>query len=137
VYAPVNSRDVKSVVLNLVVNALDSMDQTGTLTIHLVMHEGHAVLAFSDTGCGMARDVLENIFEPFFTRNRTGNGTGLGLSISHQIIHQHGGSIAASSAGPGQGSTFTVRLPATAVAQDDEPVMIPFPQSRETAAVAA
>ena len=59
----------------------------------------------------MTPDVLENIFEPFFTRNRTGNGTGLGLSISHQIIDQHGGTITAASAGPGQGSTFMVRLP--------------------------
>ena len=55
--------------------------------------------------------MLENIFEPFFTRSRTGKGTGLGLSISHRIITQHGGEIEAASPGPNQGSTFTVRLP--------------------------
>ena len=50
-------------------------------------------MSFPDTGCGMTPDVLDNIFEPFFTRSRTGKGTGLGLSISHQIIDQHGGEI--------------------------------------------
>jgi signal transduction histidine kinase len=68
-------------------------------------------LVFKDTGCGMTEDVLENIFEPFFTRSRTGKGTGLGLSISHRIITQHGGEIEAASDGPGKGSTFVVRLP--------------------------
>jgi signal transduction histidine kinase len=59
----------------------------------------------------MSQEVLENIFEPFFTRSRTGKGTGLGLTISHRIVTQHGGDIEATSAGPDQGSTFTVRLP--------------------------
>ena len=68
-------------------------------------------MVFTDTGCGMAPDVLQNIFEPFFTRSRTGKGTGLGLFISHQIVDQHCGTITANSAGPGTGSTFTVRIP--------------------------
>jgi signal transduction histidine kinase len=59
----------------------------------------------------MTPEVLENIFEPFFTRSRTGKGTGLGLTISHRIVNQHGGEIEAASPGQGQGSTFTVRLP--------------------------
>ena len=62
----------------------------------------------------MDRGTLENIFEPFFTKNRTGSGTGLGLTISHRIIQQHGGEIEATSAGVGQGSVFTVHLPVTA-----------------------
>jgi signal transduction histidine kinase len=70
-----------------------------------------AEMTFHDTGCGMTADVLENIFEPFFTRSRTGKGTGLGLTISHRIVTGHGGEIEAASAGPNQGSTFTVRLP--------------------------
>jgi signal transduction histidine kinase len=70
-----------------------------------------AELTFADNGCGMSCEILENIFEPFFTRSRTGKGTGLGLSISHRIVSQHGGEIEAASAGPDQGSTFTVRLP--------------------------
>ena len=66
----------------------------------------------------MAPDVLQNIFEPFYTKSRTGKGTGLGLFISHQIIDQHGGTIEATSPGPGQGSTFTVRVPLTRSGDD-------------------
>jgi len=119
--ALVSGPDVKSVVLNMVVNALDSMDDTGTLTTTLSTDDEIATMTFTDTGCGMTPDVLDNIFEPFFTRNRTGNGTGLGLSISHQIVDQHGGSIQAQSAGPGRGSTFVVRLPLRAVDNRAEP----------------
>jgi two-component system NtrC family sensor kinase len=111
VFAKVNAQEIKSVVLNLVVNALDSMDPDGTLTIHLSQREQMAEIVFADTGCGMTAEILENIFEPFFTRSRTGKGTGLGLSISHRIITQHGGEIEAISPGLNQGSTFTVRLP--------------------------
>jgi signal transduction histidine kinase len=109
--AIVNGEEIKSVVLNLVVNALDSMDVGGRLTITLDVRDQMAVMTFADTGCGMSAEVLENIFEPFFTRSRTGKGVGLGLSISHRIITQHEGEIEAASAGPSLGSTFTVRLP--------------------------
>jgi two-component system, NtrC family, sensor kinase len=109
--ASCNAQEMQSVVLNLVVNALDSMDDEGTLTIGLRQCAGMAEMVFQDTGCGMSAEVLENIFEPFFTRSRTGKGTGLGLSITHRIINQHGGEIEAASRGPGQGSTFTVRIP--------------------------
>jgi two-component system NtrC family sensor kinase len=107
----VNGEEIKSVILNLVVNALESMNEEGVLTIRLSQRDGRAELKFIDTGCGMSREVLENIFEPFFTRSRSGKGTGLGLTISHLVISQHGGEIEAFSAGVGQGSTFTVRLP--------------------------
>jgi signal transduction histidine kinase len=107
----VNSQEIKSVVLNLVINALDSMDEGGTLAITLRQHDRMAEMVFADTGCGMSPEVLENIFEPFFTRSRTGKGTGLGLSISHRVITQHGGEIEATSPGLNRGSTFTVRLP--------------------------
>src|SRR5262249_1940465 len=111
VVASVNAQEVKQVVLNLVVNALESMDEGGVLTIALSSAAETAELMFADTGCGMPRDVLETIFEPFFTRSRTGKGSGLGLSICHRIISQHGGEIEATSPGMNQGSTFVVRLP--------------------------
>ncbi len=107
----VNGEEIKSVVLNLVVNALDSMNEGGKLTIRLGQRGDMAELQFTDTGCGMNQEVLENIFEPFYTRSRTGKGTGLGLTITHRIITQHGGEIEASSPGPNRGSTFIVRLP--------------------------
>jgi signal transduction histidine kinase len=111
VVAWVNAEEIKSVVLNLVVNALDSMDEGGRLTIGLSSRDGMAEVVFRDTGCGMTAEVLENIFEPFFTRNRSGKGTGLGLTITHRIVSQHGGEIEAASPGVDQGSTFRVRLP--------------------------
>lgn len=111
VTAPVNAEEIKSVILNLVVNALDSMDDGGHLVIRLAQVGRQAEVSFTDSGCGMTQEVLDNIFEPFFTQSRTGKGTGLGLTISHRIVTQHNGEIEAASAGPGQGSTFTVRLP--------------------------
>jgi two-component system, NtrC family, sensor kinase len=109
--AHVDGQEIKQVVLNLIVNALESMDHQGTLRIDARYHQGMAELTFVDDGCGMEGEVLENIFEPFFTRRREGKGTGLGLSITHRIISQHDGEIMAVSPGAGKGSTFTVRLP--------------------------
>jgi two-component system NtrC family sensor kinase len=111
VVALVNAEEIKSVILNLVVNGLESMDAGGKLRIELDVEDGMAVMRFEDNGCGMTPEVLENLFEPFFTRSRTGRGIGLGLSISHRIVTQHGGEIEASSPGPDQGSVFVVRLP--------------------------
>jgi signal transduction histidine kinase len=109
--AIVNAQEVTQVILNLVVNALESMGEGGTLVITLSRRGESAELVFIDTGSGMTAEVLENIFEPFFTTKSTGRGTGLGLSISHLIIAQHGGEVTAASAGTNEGSTFTVRLP--------------------------
>jgi len=133
IVAGVNAQDIKSVVLNLVVNALDSMDEGGVLTITLMQRGALAEIVFTDTGCGMAPEVMENIFEPFFTRSRTGKGTGLGLFISHQIVDQHSGRIEVRSAGPNQGSTFTVSLPIQAIQtigpDPKEPDILPFESS--------
>jgi signal transduction histidine kinase len=117
----VNAQEIKQVFLNLVVNALESMDEGGTLSITHALKEGQIELTFKDTGCGMTPDILQNIFEPFFTRSRTGKGTGLGLSISHRIVTQHRGEITASSDGPGKGSAFKIRLPIQAPANPVEP----------------
>lgn len=73
-----------------------------------------AELSVADNGCGMDPEVMERIFEPFFTRRRAGQGTGLGLSICYRIVSDHGGTIEARSPGPGQGATFLVRLPLSA-----------------------
>lgn len=129
VEAWINGQEVKQVLLNLVMNALDSMDEGGRLQIIQTLRGDMVELAFQDTGCGMTEEVLDNIFEPFFTRSRNGKGTGLGLSISHQIITQHGGDIEANSGGVGQGSTFIVRLPlkppADQTGDDAEPLEAP------------
>ncbi len=109
--AEVNPQEIRQVVLNLLTNALDSLDDGGLVRVRLDVCDGAAVLSVVDNGCGMEPDVLEHLFEPFFTRRRGGQGTGLGLSITYRIIADHGGEIEAASAGPGQGSTFRVRLP--------------------------
>ncbi len=109
--ALINAEEIRSVLLNLAINAMENMEEGGELRIAVTPRNGMVELCFTDTGCGMTPEVLENIFEPFFTRNRTGKGTGLGLTISHRIIEQHGGEIEATSPGPNLGSTFIVRLP--------------------------
>jgi signal transduction histidine kinase len=115
VRAKVNPQEIKQVVLNLLTNALDSMDDGGTVRVGLEARDGAAVLMVADDGCGMEPEVLERVFEPFFTRRRGGQGTGLGLSITYRIVADHGGEIEAQSDGAGRGSTFRVRLPLCAV----------------------
>ena len=97
--------------LNLLTNALDSVDEEGAVRVELAARDGMAELSVADNGCGMEPAVLERVFEPFFTRRRAGQGTGLGLSIAYRIVADHGGAIEAQSAGPGRGAVFRVRLP--------------------------
>lgn len=111
VIANVNPQELKQVLLNLVINALESVDEGGTVWLQMEQTPEKIRIAVRDNGCGMPPEVLANLFEPFFTRNRTGKGTGLGLSISHLIVSQHGGTLDASSDGPGKGSAFAVTLP--------------------------
>lgn len=107
----VNAQEIKQVVLNLLTNALDSLDEGGTVRISLHACDGMAELTLADDGCGMTPEVRDHVFEPFFTRRRSGQGTGLGLSITYRIVADHGGNIDAQSDGPGRGSTFRVWLP--------------------------
>jgi signal transduction histidine kinase len=116
VVAPVNGQELKQVVLNLLTNALDSLDDDGRVEIRLEARNQMAELSVADNGCGMDDETMERIFEPFFTRRRAGQGTGLGLSICYRIVSDHGGTMEARSPGPGQGATFVVHLP-LAVAQ--------------------
>lgn len=109
--AEVNGPEIKQVVLNLVSNSLEAMQSGGTLKISITEQVDNAILTFEDDGCGMTPDVIEQIFEPFFTRREDGRGTGLGMAISHRIISDHSGTIEVSSPGPGQGSTFRLQLP--------------------------
>lgn len=111
VLAWVNPQEIKQVVLNLITNALDSLDVGGQVTVRLESVDNQAKLTVSDNGCGMDAETLKHLFEPFFTRRRDGSGTGLGTSISYRIICDHGGTITPSSDGPGKGSKMIVLLP--------------------------
>ncbi|MEX1224159.1 MAG: HAMP domain-containing sensor histidine kinase, partial [Pirellulales bacterium] len=107
----VNAQEIKQVVLNLITNGLDSLEPGGVVQVELAEREGQAELTLVDNGCGMTDEVMQHLFEPFFTRRRSGQGTGLGLSIVYRIIADHDGEIEAASDGPGCGSRFRVRLP--------------------------
>lgn len=122
----VDKRQLEQVLINLVVNARDAMKSGGEVVVtsqNLVigkdLHRDRAVvpkgayvsITVKDSGSGIAPDKLSKIFEPFFTTKKQGEGTGLGLSTAYGIIKQTGGFIFVDSA-QGQGSTFTVMLPA-------------------------
>ncbi len=111
VWAMVNPQEIKQVVLNLITNALDSLDVRGTVRVELRRSAIMAELEVSDNGCGMTDEVKQHLFEPFFTRRRDGQGTGLGLSITYGIVRDHGGEIIPFSDGPGCGSRLLVTLP--------------------------
>ncbi len=111
IVVPVNAQEIKQVVLNLITNALDSLEQPGTVMVRLACDQQNAILTVTDDGVGMTPEVLTHLFEPFFTRKRGGQGTGLGLSITYRIVTDHGGTIQAASEGSGQGSQFHVTLP--------------------------
>ncbi len=103
--------ELNQVFLNIIVNAAQAIEGTGTLTIRGYDAGDHVVLEFSDTGSGMSPDVIAHIFNPFFTTKPVGSGTGLGLAIAHKIITgRHKGSIHVDST-PGIGTIFTIRLP--------------------------
>lgn len=113
-------QEIKQVILNLITNALDSLDPNGTVDVTVDMAGSSVRLVIEDNGCGMTAETLQHLFEPFFTRRRDGKGTGLGLSISYRIVQDHGGQIVPFSQGPGQGSRFEVILPKNEPAQSHE-----------------
>ncbi len=121
---------LEQVLLNLAINACDAMANGGTLTISveldllgspraeaLRLAPGTYVrVSITDTGSGIDAATRSSIFEPFFTTKPVGKGTGLGLAIAHGIVTQHGGAIEVESE-LGRGSTFSVLLPRTEVAE--------------------
>jgi signal transduction histidine kinase len=107
-----NAIRLNQVIMNIIVNAAQAMEGSGRLTIvsQLRSRGGLVEIRISDTGPGIAPDVLEQIFDPFFTTKLDGEGTGLGLSVSYAIVKEHRGSIRVESE-PGQGATFSLRFP--------------------------
>jgi signal transduction histidine kinase len=110
---------LQQVVMNLLSNAVKFTPAGGRIAVRLARVGGNARLSVSDSGEGIAADVLRHIFEPFqqadSTTRRTHQGLGLGLAIVRQLVEAHGGRVHAESAGKGQGATFVVELPITAV----------------------
>lgn len=108
-----NSNQLRQVLLNLMLNAGQAMEQSPKKLITVTTgrsEAGFVEIRVADTGPGLADDVKDKLFKPFFTTKRRGQGTGLGLSVSRSIIEAHRGSIRAEGA-PGVGATFIIRLP--------------------------
>ncbi len=105
-----NPGHLNQVFLNLLLNAVQSMQIRGEIHIHSSVEDQHICIRISDTGSGIPATVLPRIFEPFFTTHDVGAGTGLGLTVSRNIIVAHGGRIAVASE-LGVGTTFTIYLP--------------------------
>ncbi len=103
--------ELGQVFLNLVLNAVDTMPDGGTLHVaSRLAADGRLTMTFSDTGQGISPEHLPHVFEPFFSTKE--QGTGLGLFVSHNIVQRHGGEITMQSK-VGTGTTFTVWLPVT------------------------
>jgi two-component system NtrC family sensor kinase len=107
---PADGDQIRQVAINLILNAGSAMNGKGVLTVSTTRDEEWAVMAFADTGCGIAEEDQARIFEPFFTTKE--RGTGLGLAITRQLVELHHGTIRIASQ-PGKGTTVTVRLPLT------------------------
>jgi PAS domain S-box-containing protein len=101
---------LNQVFLNILNNSRQAIAGKGTITIRTYVAEGKVHVAISDTGAGISKDNIRNVFDPGFTTKGVGVGTGLGLSICYQIIQEHKGEIKVESE-KGKGSTFTIILP--------------------------
>jgi two-component system cell cycle sensor histidine kinase/response regulator CckA len=128
---------IERIIMNLVINARDAMPDGGEITLatgkaYLDGQQGEGIrpgcyvtLSVKDTGIGMDRDTLDNIFKPFFTTRSANGGTGLGLATVHESVRQTGGHIAIESE-QGRGTTFIVYLPPA------RPTAVPALPERET-----
>ena len=105
-----NPNELQQVMLNLIINAVQAMEGSGTLTLECRQIGWNLLVAVRDTGPGIEEENIDKVFNPFFTTKDPGKGTGLGLSISHQIIHRIGGRIRLETH-PGEGTSFEITLP--------------------------
>lgn len=102
---------LQEVIINLILNAVDAMEENGDLTVETRTHAaaGEVIIRVGDNGKGIPPDALPFIFEPFFTTKKVGHGTGLGLAIVHGVVTRAGGRVEVTS--HPEATTFTVRLP--------------------------
>ena len=109
------SEELQQAITNLTQNAVDAVGRGGHVWVRTRPEARHLRIEIADDGPGIPREALARIFTPFFTTKEVGKGMGLGLTITRQVIKQHGGTLDVDST-PGQGTTFTIRLP---LASDD------------------
>lgn len=105
---PMDADQIRQVLWNIVLNAIQAMDGRGALAVETGRDAAHAFFRVRDTGPGLAPEMISKLFKPFQTTKP--QGTGLGLAVADRIAKAHGGSVSVDSA-PGRGACFTVRLP--------------------------
>ena len=105
-----NANYLQQVFLNLAINARDAMPTGGKIIIESAATKFGVTVRFGDTGCGIGKEHLAKIFQPFFTTKGEGKGTGLGLAICHKIVRQHEGTMKVESEA-GKGTTFIIFIP--------------------------
>jgi PAS domain S-box-containing protein len=105
-----NLVEIQQIFVNLIVNAIQAMDQKGVLKLSCRQSGTFVVASVADTGPGIPAEDLNQIYDPFFTTKPVGKGTGLGLYVVYRLVTKHGGTIDLET-GEGRGTTFTVRFP--------------------------
>jgi two-component system, NtrC family, sensor kinase len=105
------AQQINQVFLNILINAVQSIDKTGEIIIKTWYEAGYNHITISDTGCGISQENIKKVFDPFFTTREIGEGTGLGMNIAYNIIKEHKGSITVKSK-INQGTSFEIKLPA-------------------------
>ena len=106
-----DSTRIRQIVLNLLTNAVKFTDPGGEIHLIVEQHPSEVVIRVSDTGRGISADRLSTIFDMFQTGDGEGGGIGVGLAVVKGLTEVHGGTVRATSLGPGRGSEFIVRLP--------------------------
>jgi C4-dicarboxylate-specific signal transduction histidine kinase len=119
-----NPIQLEQVFINLLTNARDTLADAKQRRIRIASSrdEERIMIAFSDTGPGIPREIQQRIFDPFFTTKEVGTGTGLGLSITYSILKEYGGDISVISES-GRGATFLIELPFAAEEPPEEPLL--------------
>ncbi|MFZ5939593.1 MAG: YfiR/HmsC family protein [Bacteroidota bacterium] len=105
-----NVGNLHQVFLNIILNAIQAIEDKGTITVRTSTNKNMVMIEVEDTGCGISSEHLARITDPFFTTKEPGKGTGLGLSITYNIIQEHGGTISFESV-QGAGTKVKIRLP--------------------------
>jgi two-component system NtrC family sensor kinase len=113
----VDSNQIKQVFLNLLLNSIDAINDRGTITISAekvssAPGESHLQITLADTGCGIPKDIIEKVFDPFYTTKDSSGNAGLGLSIAKGIIDKHRGTVKIESESEG-GTCVIIALPAS------------------------
>ena len=120
-----DENQIQQVLMNMVINAADAMPEGGTLAIKSKFSsENDSVeITIEDSGCGIPKEVIDRIYDPFFTTKEQKRGTGLGLAVSYGIIKKHQGSILVESE-VGKGTIFTIRLPRKPIESNEHPAFV-------------